>query len=164
MNIAEIVRTLAPTIATALGGPAAGLAIDFIAEKLSMPKEEVTSLVTGGTLTGEQREALARVDADFRVRMAELNIRVIESEQKDRESAREREARTGDLTQKWIAAAVFFTWASINYLAITHALPDRDIGMRVLGTLDAAVLAVLYYYFGTSHSSSLKNWTKGDSK
>ena len=54
-----------------------------------------------------------------------------------------------------LALGVFLLWAAINYTMLTssNAIPDpmREIVIRMLGSLDAATMLILSYYFGNSH-------------
>jgi len=48
---------------------------------------------------------------------------------------------------------VVIAWGLIQYHLLTHVVPTemREIIIRVLGTLDGALVMVLSYYFGASH-------------
>ena len=59
-------KTLAPTAATMLGGPLAGMAVKFLADKLGAPAETadaVTTALSNLTGTPEGRIKLAEIDA-----------------------------------------------------------------------------------------------------
>ena len=61
--------------------------------------------------------------------------------------------------QAGIAVVVLAVWAFVQYHILTHAIPDgsRDIVLRAMGILDAALLAVLYFFFGSSRGSARKD-------
>ena len=70
-------KTIAPTIATAMGGPLAGMAVDAIGNALGMKdatKEQVKDLLASGTLTSDQMASIKQADASLKVRMKELEI------------------------------------------------------------------------------------------
>jgi len=48
---------------------------------------------------------------------------------------------------------VFILWATVNILLLNNNIPDamREIVIRMLGSLDAANMLILSYYFGNSH-------------
>jgi hypothetical protein len=52
-----------------------------------------------------------------------------------------------------LALVIVVAWGFIQYHLLTHIVPDvmREIIIRVLGTLDGALVMVLSYYFGASH-------------
>ena len=93
-------KTIAPTIATAMGGPLAGMAVDAIGNALGMKdatKEQVKDLLASGTLTSDQMASIKQADATLKVRMKELEIDMEKVHAGDRNSAREMAARTGDV-------------------------------------------------------------------
>lgn len=62
-------KAIAPTAATLLGGPMAGMAVKFLADKLGAPADTadaVTSALAGLAGTPEGRIRLAEIDADLR--------------------------------------------------------------------------------------------------
>ena len=73
----DFLKTLAPTIATLLGGPAAGMAVKFLADKLGASAETVdavTAAITGLNETPEGRIKLAEIDAALRIHALETGI------------------------------------------------------------------------------------------
>lgn len=112
--------------------------------------------------TPEQIVALRSREMEFQERMQGMGFKHVEElatlEVKDRDSARDREIQTGDNANKWIAGLVIMVWMLINVLVFTQDLPPEKemIIARILGTLDAALMCVLYYYFGGSKGSDRK--------
>jgi len=77
----------------------------------------------------------------------------------DRGSARNMAVQTHDIwTPRAIAVLVVLGAFFGEGFALTHAIPagSEVLAGRVLGTLDSALLAVLYYYFGGSAGSDRK--------
>jgi len=62
-------------------------------------------------------------------------------------------------TPRLVSAIVLIVWALVQWHLLTEVIHEsmREFVSRMLGTLDAAVLAVLYYYLGSSDSSRSKN-------
>ena len=155
-------KTIAPTIATAMGGPLAGMAVDAIGNALGMKdatKEQVKDLLASGTLTSDQMASIKQADATLKVRMKELEIDMEKVHAGDRNSAREMAARTGDVwTPRVMALVVFFVWGAVNYKLFNGTINSdmRELVARALGTLDAVLMAVIYYYYGSSSSSAAK--------
>lgn len=71
----EILKSIAPAIATALGGPLAGVAIKFLADKLGVPAESVTSAVAG--MTGDQLIKMKELDLEFKKHLEDNNIKLV---------------------------------------------------------------------------------------
>jgi hypothetical protein len=155
-------KTIAPTIATAMGGPLAGMAVDAIGNALGMKdatKEQVKDLLASGTLTSDQMASIKQADISLKVRMKELEIDMEKVHAGDRNSAREMAARTGDVwTPRIMALVVFIVWGAVNYKLFNGTINGdmRELVARALGTLDAVLMAVIYYYYGSSSSSAAK--------
>ena len=155
-------KTIAPTIATAMGGPLAGMAVDAIGSALGMKdatKEQVKDLLASGTLTSDQMASIKQADATLKVRMKELEIDMEKVHAGDRNSAREKAAKTGDgWTPRLMAIVVFAVWGAVNYKLFNGTINGdmRELVARALGTLDAVLMAVIYYYYGSSSSSAAK--------
>lgn len=158
----EWLKSIAPTIATAMGGPLAGMAVDAIGNALGMKdatKEQVKNLLASGTLTSDQMASIKQADASLKVRMKELQIDMEKVHAGDRNSAREMAAKTGDVwTPRIMAMVVFIVWGAVNYKLFNGTINGdmRELVARALGTLDAVLMAVIYYYYGSSSSSAAK--------
>lgn len=71
----ETIKAIIPTIASALGGPLAGIAVSFLSDKLGLgkvDKDTVTNILSG--MTGEQLVALKTHDSELQVKLAELGF------------------------------------------------------------------------------------------
>ena len=77
MSIADILRSVAPTLATALGGPLAGMAATFLAGKLGLSEssvEAVSAAVAG--MSGAELVRMKELDVQFQTAMAENGIKL----------------------------------------------------------------------------------------
>lgn len=169
---------VAPWIATTLGGPAAGLAIDAVCKAVGLEPslenaQKAAEMAAAGSLTGEQFLALQESERAHSTKMIELGYKSLADLEgiaaADRAGAREREIKTGDSwTPRVLAAFVVLCWIGINVFLVRHSMLvvggstqlDSNMEpmlMRILGTLDAALSFVLAYYFGSSASSSRKD-------
>lgn len=165
---------IAPWVATTLGGPAAGLAIDAVCKIAGLAPspenaQKVAEMAAAGSLTGEQFLALRSLEKDHTEKMQAMGYKTLtDLEQiafQDRDSARQREIKTGDSwTPRLIAGFVISAWIGINVFLVYHSMIKPGTGtqldgnmepmlMRILGTLDAAISFVLAYYFGSSAGS-----------
>lgn len=156
-------KSIAPTAATVLGGPLAGIAVEAIGKALSIDEptiEKVQEALNPENITADKLILLRQIDSDLKYKMKELGIRLEEIHSADRSSAREMAAKTGDtITPRILALVVLVTWGLIQYHLLTDVIDAsmRELVARVLGTLDAALMAVLYYYYGSSSGSAAKN-------
>ncbi len=70
-------KTIAPTAATLLGGPLAGMAVKFLADKLGAPAETVDAvsfMLSGLNETPEGRIKLAEIDAALKTHAIDAGI------------------------------------------------------------------------------------------
>jgi hypothetical protein len=153
-----LIGSVAPTIATALGGPVAGLAVKAVSNALFGHENgtEDDIMTALGSPTGDQLANLKKIDADFKVQMKSLDIDLERIAAGDRDSARQMQIATHDWTPRVIAFIVVAAWVFIQWHLFNGAVPDsmRELISRMLGTLDAALTLVLSYYFGSSHQHS----------
>src|SRR5262249_46599685 len=154
---------IAPTIATALGGPVAGIAVKQLTDALgSKPGDQSAAEKALIGATPEQILALQNAERDFLLQMEKLGIDRDKLAFDDTASARAREVAVKDWTPRILAYAVVALTFGIEGFILVHGQPTTVDGVvlgRVLGTLDAATMLVLSYYFGTSASSRAKDET-----
>jgi hypothetical protein len=162
----KLVRTVAPTLATALGGPLAGVAVSTISTAvLGKPdgsEEEVAAVVAAGGADGLVK--LKDAENTFNIRMKELGVDVERIHANDRDSARQREAKTGDVwTPRILAATVVGGFlamvASVLLGKVTGITDPTAAGMigTLIGYVSAKADQVVSYYFGSSAGSAAKN-------
>lgn len=159
-NWKDIVATVAPGIATALGGPLAGLAVGAIGSALGLSdatQEQVANAISGAK--PEDLLALKNAEIGFQQHMADLGVDLERIAAGDRDSARRRESETKDWTPRLLALTIVSGWILVQYFLLMHVVPNemRDIIMRMLGVLDMALGSILNYYFGSSNSSEKKS-------
>lgn len=156
-KLREIVRTVAPALATALGGPLAGTAVRALSEKLlGRPDgsvEEVEAVLA--TATTEQIIELKRLDKDFKSTLLDAGIKLEELEEQSRTRATNMFVATRDPTVSILTVSIVVVWGVVQWALFTRAVPQdsHDMIARMLGTLDAALMAVLYFWFGSSKGS-----------
>ena len=163
-QLLNLVRTVAPTIATALGGPLAGMATRAISEALlGKPDGSEQELLAAGALaTPEQLLALKKAEHDFAIKMRELEIDLERISNEDRDSARNREIKTKDWTPKLLAGGITFGYFGVLFYMLTNGLPTTggsEAMLVMLGTLGTAWGGVVAYYFGSSAGSKEKTDT-----
>lgn len=160
MKLKELIGAVAPALASALGGPLAGTAVRVLSEKfLGKPdgaEDEVVAALA--VATPEQIVELRRIDAEFRKTLVDAGIKLEELEVRDREGARAMFTATRDPTVTWISLLVLGVWGSVQYALFTAQIPEAnaDMVVRMLGTLDAALMAVLWFWVGSTKKSGEK--------
>ena len=156
-----LLGAVAPTLAKTLGGPLAGTAVAALS-KVLLGKSDGTTQEIGAALATASPEVIAAIrkaDQDFEAEMGRQGIDLAKINATDRDSARQREVNSHDpWTPRILAAIVVLSVLTGEGYAMTHSIPtgaEMLVG-RILGTLDAALMCVLYYYFGSSAGSAVK--------
>jgi hypothetical protein len=153
-------KTVAPTVATALGGPLAGLAVNAIGDAFGWEdatKEKVVDMLQSGQLSSEQLAAIKLAEIELKKQEQEQGFRFAELDVKDRDSARRREADTKDNTNRILAfviIAAFIAMVGATLMGWTKA--ETVLAGTLIGYLSAKAEQVLAYYFGSTSGSSRK--------
>jgi len=150
---------VAPTIATALGGPLAGLAVTAIAKVIGVDEKDVQATIDNGKMSADQIAQLKLAELEFQKSTQELGLNFEKLATDDRKSARDMQISTHSFVPAMLSVLVVTAWAVIQYFLLTHVIATemREIIIRILGTLDAALMLVLSFYFGSSNSSQAKD-------
>lgn len=163
MNWKETVKTLAPTVASALGGPLAGAAVSAVGAVLGIDaptQDRIKSAIEAGQLTSDQIAKLKELEQQYQNDEKERQFRYAELEFKDRDSARQSNVQGG--TQKylfWLSLLLLAVSLGSEVVVLFNGLPNsvsEIVVGRVLGLLDAVALMVMTYWYGTSNGSATK--------
>lgn len=160
MNWKEILSGIAPTVATALGGPLAGLAVESLGRSLGIEQptiKKIEDAFTQGSLTAEQIMQAKQAETALKVRMRELDIAEEQLIGADRDSARNREIGVQDKTNRNLAYLVIGAFlALVGATLLGYAKVESVLAGTLVGYLSAKAEQVLAYYFGSSKSSDRK--------
>lgn len=162
MDWKNVISTLAPTVATALGGPLAGAAVAALGSALGIDEptqDKIKKAIESGQLSGQQIADLKALELKLQQEEKERDFKYADLEFKDRDSARELMKSTGAKTPAiltWlIVAIVLGLEGSLLFGAKPNGISDIVLG-RILGTLDTSLAMVLSFWFGTTHGSARK--------
>ena len=152
---------LLPTIASCLGSPLAGAAVEAVGKALGMSEattDKVPRALTSGNLTAEQIAALQAADLQLKTRMAELGIDAEKLAAEDRANARAMQTSTHSWVPSVLACAV-----TLGFFGILIGLLTGDLKLwesttlsLLIGSLSTAFSAVLAFYYGASHKPPAK--------
>ena len=152
----EWLKTIAPTIATALGGPLAGMAVSAVAKAIGCSPDEVQDVISSGKLTSEQVASIQLAELELKKQAQSMNLDFAKLLAEDKKSARDMQIAT----KSWIPAllAVFVTLGFFGILLglMTEHFKTSDALMLMLGSLATAWTGVMAFYFGSSASSQAK--------
>jgi hypothetical protein len=156
-----LLQTVAPTLATALGGPLAGLAVKTLSGALlgneSGSEQEVQAALQNAT--PDQLANLKKIDADFKVRMKELDIDLERISASDRDSARKMQTATQDWVPRMLAFLITVGFFGILVWMLMNGMPQTgtEALLMMLGALGTAWTGVVNFYYGSSAGSKEKN-------
>lgn len=158
----DVLKSLAPTVASAVLGPMGGAATMAIGNLLGISEptqDKIAKVFTDGQLTGEQLTELRKLEAQYKNDEAERGFKYEELIFKDRDSARQMAIATQSTTPTVLTWLIVLITLLSEAMLIFQATPpgvDPIILGRVLGTLDSALIMVLSFWFGTNSQSARK--------
>ena len=153
-TLLNLLKGIAPGVATAVGGPLGGLAITALANKFNVANEvgAITNAILG--------------DPEAATKLAEIDLRQFQAESADRDSARQREAAVaaagGSHLSQLVVPILALGTVSLTFIFIGILLfkvidtAQQQLVIFALGYATAAAQQVLSYYFGSSKSSQDK--------
>jgi hypothetical protein len=157
----ELLRTVAPGMATALGGPVAGIATAAISSVL-LGKPDGSEGEIAKAMAGATPDVLLKLkeaEGSFMLAMKKLDVDLEEVSAKDRASARDREVALKDKTPQYIAAVSFLGFFAVLGMLVMFPVQAgaKDALLILLGTLNGIVVSIIAYYYGTSSGSTSKS-------
>jgi hypothetical protein len=154
-TLLSILKGVAPALATAVAGPAGGLAVGWIADKLGIPDETIEGVT----------QALAG-NPDMVLKLKELDLEYEKLNTADRASARNLQIvalQQDDLFSKrfnYYFAMGWSLFSMIYFILVTFVdLPKDGVNFAniILGfLLGTAIAAIFNFYFGSSQGSKDK--------
>ena len=151
---------VAPSIATALGGPLAGIAVRTLSNALfgheDASEQQVSEALAAAT--PDQLAAIKKIDADFKVQMKSLDIDLERIAAGDRDSARQMQQNTKDSTPKILAYFITFGFFGALVWILVFGLPQTglEVILMMLGSLSTSWTGVVQFYYGSSAGSKAK--------
>ena len=153
----EWLKQIAPTIATAFGGPLAGMAVTAISKALGVEPEKVEEVISSNKLTSEQIAQIKLAEIELEKQARELGLNFEKLAVDDRKSAREMQAATRSFVPPLLAASVTIGFFSILGMMLTGKVDANNPAlMMMLGSLGTAWTGIIAYYFGSSAGSQAK--------
>ena len=157
----QLIRTVAPTIGTALGGPIAGMAVQAVSNavlgKSNGSEEEIAAALQ--TADPEVLVKLKEADNSFKVKMKELDISLEKLAYDDTKDARAREVALKDKMPSALAIMLILLFAGALVLLFFVAIPESNKSTIyvMIGSLGTLTITACQYFHGTSRSSAQKN-------
>ena len=156
-----IIGQVAPSIASALGGPLAGTAVKYLSQAFfghgNASAEELNDAMQNAS--PDQLVALKQIDADFKAKMAQVGVDLQKIAADDRKSARELQKETRDWIPRVLAVGVTAGFFGILIYMLVFGLPTtgNEAMLLMLGALQTAWTSIIAFFFGASSSDMTKD-------
>ena len=148
---------IAPSIATALGGPLAGLAVTVVSKALGIDEKDVQSTIESGKLTAEQLTSLKQAEVQLQARAQELGLDFEKLAVDDRKSARDMQTATHSWIPPLLSILITAGFFGILFALMMGYATKSDELMIMLGSLSTAWVGIISFYFGSSAGSQKKD-------
>ena len=175
-NLKTALASIAPTLATMLGGPLAGTAVTALEGALGLQagsgQDGITQVLQTGAMTPETLAAVRAADQrhaeilgqqgiDLQKLNADHEAALATVDAGDRDSARRREIAVRGLTTPALAWLVVLGSLGVTIAVVSgYVTSDPKLSVlvgTVLGSLMSEAKQVLAYYFGSSAGSQAKD-------
>lgn len=150
-------KQIAPTIASALGGPLAGMAVSAISKAIGVDEDKVNDLISSNKMTPEQIAQVKIAEIELKRQENELGLNFEKLATEDRSSAREMQIATRSVVPPVLAGTITLGFFGILILLLLGKVEgDNNTILIMLGSLSTAWTGIIAYYFGSSAGSQAK--------
>jgi hypothetical protein len=148
---------IAPTLASAFGGPLAGVAVEVASKALGLEPSATKTLLESSKLTADQLAQIRNAEIDLQKMEEQLGLNFAKLANDDRDSARKMQISTNSWLPGFLAITVTVGFFSILILLMTGVVHKGDEVMIMLGSLGTAWTGIIAFYFGSSAGSQRKD-------
>jgi len=149
---------VAPTIATALGGPLAGLAVEAVSKALGVSGDEAKSMLDEGKMSADQIAQVKVAELELQKQAQALGLNFEQLAVDDRKSAREMQVSTRSLLVPTLAIIIVVSFIGVvvgTMMGLSHI--ESAMAGTLVGYLSAKAEQVVAFYFGSSAGSQRKD-------
>jgi len=148
---------IAPTIASAVGGPLGGLAYETISKVMGIGQDDAKKMLDEGKLNGDQIAAIQQAEIALKAKAQELGLDFEKLAVEDRKSARDMQVATKSRLPPTLAILVTLGFFGILASLMLGYATKSDELMIMLGSLSTAWTGIMGFYFGSSVGSQNKD-------
>ena len=150
-------KQIAPTIATAMGGPFGTLAYGVVSKVMGISPEDAQKTIESGRLTADQIAQIKLAEIELQKQAQELGLNFEKLSVEDRKSARDMQAATRSIVPPALAAIITVGFFSILIMMMLGKVDGNNPTiLMMLGSLSTAWTGIIAYYFGSSAGSQAK--------
>jgi hypothetical protein len=151
-------KQIAPTIATALGGPLAGMAVSAISKAIGVEPDQVQDMISNNKLSAEQIAQIKIAEIELQKQGQELGLNFEKLAVENVKDARDMQKQTRSIVPALLTCITvigFFTLL-IGAAANVFTLAGSDVLMLLLGVLARETASVYNFWLGSSDGSRQK--------
>jgi hypothetical protein len=153
----EWLKQLAPTIATCLAGPLAGMGVSALAKAIGCDPEQVQDVISNGKLTSEQVASIQLAELELKKQAQSMNLDFAKLTVEDRKSARDMQIATKSMLVPSLAILIVSAFIGVVIATLGgFAVVDSVLAGTLIGYLSAKAEQVVNFYFGSSAGSKEK--------
>lgn len=160
MNWQDVLKSLAPTVASAIAGPLGGIAVSALGDALGIDKptqDKVAKAIGGQTMTPDQLAKLQELELQYQENEKERGFRYADLAFKDRDSARQMQIATHSKMPAVLTIMVTIGFFGIlTMLFFNPEMKSNEIVMIMVGQLSTVWAGCVAFYTGTTFSSANK--------
>lgn len=152
-----VLGQIAPTVATAMGGPLAGLAVSAVSKAMGLSPEEAQKTLESGKMSADQIAQIKVAEIELQKQANELGLNFEKLAVDDRKSAREMQAAVRSWIPGTLSIGVTLGFFGILVGLMTQSVkagPEIEI---MLGSLGTAWTGIIAFWFGSSAGSQKKD-------
>lgn len=153
------IKTVAPMIGTALGGPLGGMAVGMLADKLGVEEKTikaVTNAISETKLTPEQVSSIRQAEIEFQKFLGQNKIDLERINMENTKSAREMQIANKSYTPQVLSFVITLGFFGVLYYMLAMEAKPTEALLIMLGSLGTAWAAVCNFWFGSTAGSARK--------
>ena len=149
---------IAPTIATCLGGPLAGLAVTALSKVLDIAPDKVQAVIDSGKMSAEQIAQIKIAEMELQKQEQQLGLNFEQLAVEDRKSARTMQIETKSTVPAVLSYGITFGFFGILLsIMLGYAQDNNQPLLIMLGSLGTAWVCVISFWFGSTNGSQKKD-------
>lgn len=150
-------KQIAPTVATALGGPLAGLAVSAVSKALGVSDDDAKSMLESGKMSAEQIAQVKLAELELKKQAQSLGLDFEKLAVEDRASARNMQVATKSNLVPTLAIIIVGSFiALVASTLLGYSKVESALAGTLVGYLSAKAEQVIAFYFGSTASSQRK--------
>ena len=152
-----LIGNVAPTVATAIGGPASGMAVKMLTDALGLKSSSTDEQIYNAIqMNPDALVNLKKAELDFKAHLADNDVKLAQIAAGDTQDARSRYIKMQDAAPGIIATVVMGGFFILIGMFAFADVKNVNILTLLLGALGAGFSQIIQFYFGSSSGSKKK--------